>query len=254
MIVKVLSDLHLEYFNDYPGLGFFVSPDTAIDVICLCGDIGSPSKPEYARFLLECAEFCSVRTFVIMGNHEAFKMTVSDARGLVEKVCERHEKLTFLNNGRADIGDYRFVGTTLWTRIATADIPRARDWISDFRYISKWSIGERHRAYDENIAWLRCELEHCGDKKLVVLSHHAPMMSLGNPMHEDLQFKSAFAADLRSFIESARGRIVYWFYGHNHYSQSVKMGETVIASNQYGKLREITGFRRDLVYVLENDN
>lgn len=252
MYVALLSDTHLEYFDAYPGLSHFLAPSLEIDIICLCGDIGDPSTNEYRLFLTECATRCKVRTFVIMGNHETHHRLITETERMISNVCAAHEKLTFLNRTTYDLDEYRFIGTTLWTKIAPEDTVLVREHITDFRYISKWGVSNCTQIYHENVAWITEEVRRAelDNKRIIVLTHHVPVMCVGHPQYDGTRLKTAFATDLKTFIENTHGRIVCWFYGHDHCSSVVQVGETWVASNQYGKEKEETGFDSEWVCVV----
>jgi hypothetical protein len=86
------------------------------------------------------------------------------------------------------------------------------------------------------MAWLRGVVNEAemDDVTLVVLTHHVPLLELGDPQHATSHINSAFASDLREFILINTDVISHWFYGHNHYSEQVTIGKTVILSNQVG--------------------
>lgn len=241
MRIKVLSDIHLEYLEEYPGLEAYLTEGEEVDVFCLCGDIGDPGSVFYRRFLLECAEYCKVRTLVIMGNHEAYFKLVSETERMIARVCEGHERLTFLQTTTWDAGGVRFAGATLWSAIDPKDTVRMRDYVADFRSIARWGVSECTRRHREHVAWLQGEIERARqeDKKLVVLTHHVPVRVGGDAL------QSAFSTDLSELIEGAGDVLAYWFYGHNHTSGSVRIGNTWVMSNQVGRVGEGTGFCRN---------
>lgn len=257
--VKLISDVHLEHYASYPGLHAF-GMNTKADIICLCGDIGDPSDSSYLSFLTDCACLCSLHTFVIMGNHETYGRTIIDTTCMIDAICAKInkelgvEKLHFLNNTHVDVGKYRFIGTTLWSSILPLQAWDIRMRVSDFQRIKKWGISEANHAFETNVAWLRlqCDLAEADDKTAIVLTHHVPLMELGDPIYHDSMLQSAFASDLSDFIRNNDDVIRYWFYGHNHYSESVVIGKTTVVSNQfgYGKDESKTNYDPNLVIHL----
>lgn len=250
--VKVLSDIHLEHYTEYPGIDtFIVCKDKChqIDIICLCGDIGDPSTAIYEQFIRDCCELCSYKTFIILGNHEMYNKTIADTVRHTQECCERvGEKACFLNNTTYDIDDmYRFIGTTLWTDIDASEAWNIRSTINDFHHIKGWNMNEWIETFQKNMTWLRMEVDraHEDNKQLVILTHHVPLMSLGHPMYKSSDIKSAFSSDLSQFIRDNTEDIKYWFYGHDHYSTSTTICNTIIASNQFGyDARDESGFSK----------
>ena len=77
--LKILSDLHLEFFDD-GGAGFIASLDpVGVDVLVMAGDICSASMlPGTLRAL--CARFGGAECVYVPGNHEYYASTFEDVR------------------------------------------------------------------------------------------------------------------------------------------------------------------------------
>jgi predicted MPP superfamily phosphohydrolase len=251
--VKLVSDIHLEFYDKYPGIHEFINTSRAppcsrppADIICLCGDIGDPKLPSYKQFLEDCANACTKYTFVIMGNHEAYGKSIQQTKHMIQNVCDQvnadvsrtgsKAKIVFLDNNTVEVGNYRFIGTTLWSEIDPTEAWNIRCCISDYSRIQQWGIGETNHQYTKNVAWLKQELlmTEIDDKKAIVLTHHVPLMHLGNPKYADSDLKSAFQSDLSDLIKKYTNTIEYWMYGHNHFSETVKYANTTLISNQAG--------------------
>ena len=64
--------IHLPFVRSKAGMWRIRLPQ---DLLLLAGDIGTPSEPEYAAFLADCATLYE-RVFVVLGNHEAYGSTL----------------------------------------------------------------------------------------------------------------------------------------------------------------------------------
>lgn len=236
--VKVLSDTHLEHYDTYPGLSHFMSIDTPIDIICLCGDIGDPLSDMYQQFLADCSYFCKVKTLVVYGNHEMYGKTQEYTTKLIECTCSTlGDKIQFLDNSTCDIGEYRFIGTILWTKLDFSKAWKIRTHISDFYQIKGWTLSAWQTSYEKNVSWLDAQLKQATieHKKIIILTHHVPLLSLGHPKYAGSELQSAFASDLSDMINTYSPIIQYWFYGHDHYSTQVSVdSSTIVMSNQFG--------------------
>lgn len=237
--IKLLSDVHLERYSYYPGVHKFFRANERPDIICLCGDICVSSHKYYEQFLRDCADYCKIMTFVIPGNHEFYHTSIECAKAKIAYICDAHDRLTFLNNSTYVIGKITFLGTTLWSDIDSCHAWQIRNMISDFKCIKNWSIGVAKDAYHTNLAWLRGKLDTIDTgQTVIVMTHHVPLTTVGNPKYHDSAIKSAFESDLSSFIELYTNRIAFWFYGHNHYSNSHTIGKTRVVSNQAGYIKD----------------
>lgn len=252
MQILLLSDIHLEDEDSYRGLKFYIDIDIKPDIICLCGDIGDPGKFWYKQFLLECANFCNIKTFVVLGNHEHYGRTVDDTEQIVSKICACHSKLVFMNRTRYDMDNIRVLGTTLWSDIDTAEAWNIRCVLSDTRYILNWGIDSACKMYKQNLEWLEKELE-CAKQDgvdVIVLTHHVPLLSLGSPEYQYSEVRSAFASNLKPLILRYTDQIKVWCYGHDHYSMDEVVEITRVVSNQYGYDQEATKYdRRKIIHI-----
>jgi predicted phosphohydrolase len=252
--VKLLSDIHLEKMKSYPGLSHFIIEERNIDIICLCGDIGDPREESYKMFLTDCAKKCNMHTFVVMGNHEMYGKTIKETSSIINNICKNinidlgDNKIIFLDQGSFDVQNIRFLGTTLWSDIDPQEAWNIRCCINDFRAIISWGISQHNYAFSKSVQWLQSSIEKAkaDNKKVVVMTHYVPVMNVGNPQFVSSPLKSAFASDLYDFIKKYKDLILYWFYGHNHYSESTIIADTTcVVSNQMGYQKETNKFNKD---------
>jgi predicted MPP superfamily phosphohydrolase len=238
MRFHVLSDIHLEFYDEYPGIAAFLPshpPGHArFDALLLCGDLGDPGSAAYARFLADCvAALGSPLVFVILGNHEAYGRSLADALALARRACAA-AGARLLECESADLPgtDLRVAGTTLWSDIAPRHAPEIRACVRDFSAIEGWGVADHIDAFRRCSAWLRAEIAmaEAEGRRLVVMTHHAPLLSLGDPKHARSSIQSAFASDLRALV----GKVALWAYGHDHFSAWEVVGGAIVISNQAG--------------------
>jgi Icc-related predicted phosphoesterase len=173
MKIAVASDVHLEF-----GPITFENPGD-VDVLILSGDIcvaadfheqdklGIMSTAKTERvydFFRSCSNNFPHVVYVV-GNHEHyhydFKHTISDLR----KRLSGFENIHLLDKEVFDVGDYRFIGGTLWTDMNNEDemtLAHIRGMMNDFRCVKNsdrmvtrkvplYKIGEDGRyVFDEN--------------------------------------------------------------------------------------------------------
>lgn len=231
----VLSDIHLEqYGDDLPR--FLEAP--VPDFLCLCGDIGQPSSPSYRRFLEECT-VAYKRVFIIPGNHEFYGSDVKSTVDRIKALCAEiaPDKLVCLYNEAVDVKgtDLRVYGTTLWSKIDGAQRGTVQCFNMDFRKIWDWNADAHTRAHEECVRGLQAELASLPPgKRLIVMTHHAPTLQCGSPVHAHSPISSSYKSDLRGLIEHNSHKIAAWMYGHDHYSARLRIGSTLVVSNQAG--------------------
>lgn len=234
--IKVLSDIHLEYYDTYPGIYTFLPEDQKgkVDILCLCGDIGNPAHSYYQRFLAECSEYVTNKVLLIMGNHEVYGRTVDETRNIIERICNMFANIVFLDNTTYDTGDILFAGTTLWTEIKFKEAKAITNNVPDFKEIKQWGVHDNNVEFMNNKKWLRTLLRANKNRKIIILSHHPPLLQLANPKYYNSDVSSAYVNDMEWIIKQ-HDNIIAWFHGHTHYSTDIYINNTLILSNQYGK-------------------
>jgi hypothetical protein len=132
MKLAVCSDLHLEF-------GSIILENTEnADALILSGDIcvayDFSQKPVYLKFFEQvCGEFKDV--FYVMGNHEHYHGDFAKSKDLLQEHLSHLANLHFLEKETHEIGDYVFVGGTLWTDMNSGDpltINHIRSMMNDF--------------------------------------------------------------------------------------------------------------------------
>lgn len=241
MNIQIVSDLHHEYFKDIVNI-----PKTA-NYIALLGDIGYPKNDNYDEFLASLSSRYE-KVFVIAGNHEFYNSntTMDSTTQIIESKCSKYNNVYFLNNKSIIIGNYRVIGTTLWTNIPVGAETYIRDNLNDCSRIKKYVIKnniKRKRAISPSditrfhkiaVEFIQLEVECAKElnQKVIVLTHHAPTFNgTLNPKYARSDLDYAYASDLDYLICSP---IVAWFYGHTHFATNFEMNGVRIANNPKG--------------------
>lgn len=238
---QVLSDTHLEFYKHYPGLHHFIEAPGTTDCLCLCGDIGDPFGESYKAFLEECASAYK-HTFIIAGNHEFYGHHLHTVHAKIRALCREisDSKLVYLEKEGYDIPntDLRVIGTTLWTQFDDDQIHDIRYFLGDFGCIKEWSVEQNQSENRACVRFIQNELTMANEKKMIVMTHHAPVLQCGHPKHAGSQLSSAFKNDLQNIISESTSKIMAWVYGHDHHGMRFCIKDTVVASCQFGYPRE----------------
>jgi DNA repair exonuclease SbcCD nuclease subunit len=230
--LQFVSDLHLE-FPSRP------EPKISRDApyIALLGDVGYPAQERYKNFVTRLsAQFEQV--FIIPGNHEYYKTTMSRAKAEMLDLCKTLKNVTLLDPGSVKIGDVRILGATLWSYVPPKHAPAVAAYINDYHLTHKdngeqLTIEDTNRMHAEELAWLTSELYKAKDagEKTLVVTHHAPIIEgTSHPRYIGKPTNCAFATDLSSLFPY----VDYWLHGHTHYNHTTRVGNTTISANQLG--------------------
>ncbi len=199
MKLYVLSDLHVEFADFTPD----VEAVRAADVVVLTGDIHMGTQGlDWARHT-----FPGKRIFYLAGNHEFYREHWDLLLPRLRAQAELHQ-IDFFENDSVTVGDFRFLGATLWTDFdyfGPSDRQRnmrlAERALNDFKLIEAYSLSPDEAAskqsdetpeaassvqsimltakhtlqrHQESILWLKDELAKGEPDKTVVLTHHFP--------------------------------------------------------------------------------
>jgi Icc-related predicted phosphoesterase len=231
MKLHILSDIHLEF-------AAFMPPKTDADVVILAGDI----QPGVKAIPWIEANFPAVPVVYVPGNHEYYGQAIPrHTIKLKEQVQGRH--IHVLANDAVVIGEVAFLGCTLWTDFELFGSPQLARWyatenMNDYTRIRLGPDYRKLRSIDtagvhyRSRRWLEEQFERYADKKLVVVTHHAPSArSLRDGKENDIG-SAATASHMDSFVE--RSGACLWVHGHVHISVDYFIGKTRLISNPRG--------------------
>jgi Icc-related predicted phosphoesterase len=252
MKIRVMSDLHLEFYENPQQCG--IRDDIGCDVVVLAGDTDIGTKGiEWA------AETFDEPVIYVMGNHEYYK---HDATALLPRAreCAAELGVHLLENDEVHINDVRFLGCTLWSGFDSGPFPRSEVMceadigLNDFRLIREggYSLTPSRMIewYEQSLTWLEQQLTPTDPA--VVVTHFAPTLKVVNPRFGMGDMLTPyFHSDLEHLMGAA---VPVWLYGHNHYSATEVVegsnGSTLVASNQLGYPGENVEFQRDYVITV----
>ncbi|UYO75257.1 metallophosphoesterase [Halomonas qinghailakensis] len=250
MRLRILSDLHLEFFDGDREL-----PEVEADLIILAGDIHQKTEGlAWAR-----QRFPTLPILYVPGNHEFYGTCMPLLREELASEASRY-KIELLDNRAVTIGGVRFYGTTLWTDfLLYADDPtrlpeeteaKALRYMPDFRIVTTapgqvFTPQASQVLHAEALDWLGNELEQPFDGPRVVISHHAPLHSCIPEQYLGDALSPAFASHLPQLM----GKMDLWVHGHVHEPVDSLSNGTRVIANPGGYPYEFTPalFKPDLV-------
>jgi predicted phosphodiesterase len=232
MKLTLLSDLHTEFWSEFPGKK--INPQT--DILVLAGDIAvGPNK------LLKALEYFAQfyeHVIYVPGNHEYYNYHIHDIDDLKSLVPSN---VHFLNPGHVTINDSTgepvlFIGATLWTNFRNDPlaIQAASSMISDFKLIRKFSPASAVRLYEQHRDYIRAiYAAREENQKVVVVTHFLPAIECTAPRFQGPNLlNNYFSNDLGEEIADMSNTT--WLFGHTHDSVNIQLGDTRLIANPYG--------------------
>ena len=276
MKIQLVSDLHLE-FSD-----ILIRNQGDTDVLILGGDImiaqnlhefaaddpvvpglyTQRGKAERFRNFLRHVSQAFPHVVYVAGNHEFYHGKWPDTITWLKDECRVFSNVYFLEMETKEIGDYVFVGSTLWTDFNKANpitLEVCRTSMNDYHVIRDSSKGYsklkpittlgKHRA---SMDYIKSVVEADPTRNYVVVGHHAPTSLSTKPKYEqDFHMNGAYRSDLSEFILD-HPQIKLWTHGHTHNFFDYTMGSTRVVCNPrgYEGYEEDSGWNPDLVITI----
>ena len=284
MKIGVCSDLHLE-FGDLN-----LKNEDNVDVLILSGDILVESDLQiYDRRQIEmgfmqarsvsfheffqrvCFQFPHV--IYVAGNHEHYHGDFAHTISNLKRKLAHHTNLHILDREVFDLGDVRFIGSTLWTDMNKEDpitIQRIKGYMNDYRIIedsseqvhfktpvfgrkedgstdfdnvvsmefhtrnAKFSPEKSIVEHRAMMQFIKDSIDSRPDMPWVVVGHHAPSKLSTKPRYQkDVIVNGAYSSDLSEFILD-HPQIKLWTHGHTHEDFDYMIGSTRVVCNPRG--------------------
>jgi len=244
MKIHILSDLHTEHSN-------FSLPKTEADIIVLAGDIGvGLGGLDWLH-----QQDIEQPVLYIPGNHDFYHHDTS----LIQSMKKHAQDNVFiLNNEMFDIGDVRFLGTTLWadfTHFGASTQNEAMDYaqknLADFSVITHqgkpFNPIDAIALHRESLQWLKEKLNDGYSGTTIVITHHAPSALSVHPKYKDDLITAAFVSPLDDLM--GNDKVSLWIHGHMHKAFDYKISGTRVICNPRGHppYKIHNGFVSDLV-------
>lgn len=254
MKINLISDLHLEFDDlELPGGEVLIIAGDACesrtltrhkyDAVNLLGLTPSGKRMDRAArfFNEECTKY--ERVLYVMGNHEHYHGTFQKtAEELRDKIPSN---IQLLECETAVIGDVVFAGCTMWTdcnRYNNITMYTLENSMNDYRSIT-WNHEQTYRklrasdtamVHRHSLEWLKKIVAEHQDRKVVVITHHAPsFLSVATQYRDDQHMNGGYYSDLSDVILD-NPQIKFWVHGHTHHTFDYEIGSCRVMCNPRG--------------------
>lgn len=226
MKVQVVSDLHLEFLSPEQVQSIISKIIPLGDVLVLAGDIGCVDENHFAFLRTMSQKFPKV--FVITGNHEYYGGDIPTRDQELATFCSSLGNVSFLCSCYEDYGGFRWVGTTLWSRVSANGC-----MINDTRYIKDMTISMYNQLHQEAVDFLAQTL--ADPVPTIVMTHHLPSKDVVSSRYKNDPYNQWFASSsLEHVLETATNHLPLWIYGHTHEFSDRMVHKTRMVCNPYG--------------------
>jgi predicted phosphohydrolase len=168
----------------------------------------------------------------------------SYTKDISDYFTQKYSNIYLLDNDILEIDETIFIGTTLWFSFPFTKYFHISNKLNDFKKIlikreniplTLLTPTDTQRFFNENIQWLESQLVKYKNtpKKIVVLSHHAPLLENTSYQIDYL----GFSTDLGFLFDSYK--IDYWLFGHTHKFTDFQYKKTRVLSNPLDELHQV---------------
>lgn len=248
MRLTILSDLHIDINRNYD---FSSLKDQ--EFVIICGDIsGNPIQVK--QFVQENIS----RGLFIEGNHLGYSKSGQyqiDFRQGAERWLASEFKdgpVKYLENDIYELDDIIFIGCTLWTdfclygeHVQDAAIMASWTFMNDYNYVRCEHDEDIVQLFPrKTIEWHKKSVEYiekiCSenpDKKIVIISHHAPSKKSIASQYRSSELNPAYASSLESIMQKYPN-IKLWASGHSHNDSDYFIGNCRCVAKPFGYYNE----------------
>ena len=234
MKIYYISDIHYEFENQF---NLYIDKSYLDSYLILAGDICSYHETEKFTQFFDIITTKFKEIIYVPGNHEYYKSTLNDSP--IRELCNKYPNVHFLQDEYIILEDVTFYGSTLWTR---GDANKyinymSEQYVNDYKYIKKnIDYSKEEPKYIKNRTITREETAELHESKfkllkefvtkqkhnkLVVVTHHLPLLELVHDKFKDYKYISCYASNL--IDEITQLNIDYWVYGHTHCPKDYKL-------------------------------
>lgn len=250
MKFHLYSDLHNEFSK-------MVLPGSQDGTLLLAGDIllgdvfrenrtGQDARKYISRFEDFLINECVLKypfVYYIAGNHEFYHGSIGQVEGILKELSERLG-IRYLDSEAVELpDDIVLFGSTLWTNFNDRNeknLSAGRYGMNDFAgMIRNFETGGLYTTlqscdrHDKTLEKLQEVCDTHKDKKILVMTHHAPTLNSVHPRYGGDPINAAYCSDLEAFIRS-NPNIKVWCHGHTHDSYDYGVGECRVLCNPRG--------------------
>ncbi len=241
MKIKLLSDLHLEFYKSTQVDPRLLESED-VDVLVLAGDIAVG----FNNVVDALDQFSEAYREVVYlpGNHEYYGKDIHELDDLPYAVkCNIH----IINPGIFRLNDVTFIGASLWTNFHNDPMAMlaAGDMISDFRVIKGFKPEDAVGLFNYHSEYIKMMYENIPGKKVIV-THFLPADACTHPrfIGENLLNKY-FANSMDAWISGLSNTT--WMFGHTHEAMDFMLGDTRMVCNPQGYPHEYNKFNYNKV-------
>ena len=227
---QLVSDVHLEGYEDYSKIWDFIHPQS--DTLVLPGDICSYATAEAIEFISRKFK----KVICVLGNHDYYDEAIGFNSSWKPEVPDN---VVLLEQSATEHDGVLYVGATLWSDLKNGDWfvkNSVMNMVEDFSCIDSFTTDKLMHRFKRSHDYIKNVVEQNRGKKIVIVTHFVPSYALigekwKHPSYELLNcYFSGNCDDIISICEPG----TTWVYGHTHDASSKVLGDVNFYVNPLG--------------------
>ena len=254
MQFQIISDLHLEYFDDLPNINdLFIK--SAPNII-LGGDVCYFKHPNFEKFFNIISKMYN-KIFFIPGNHDYYahyevpELSYEVIDFIMEKKLKKFKNVYFIQNNFVELDNVIIAGTTLWCRTnkTLLNHPKTKLINNEFYILfgQKFmpSLKKIAKINDIQYKWLSDFIlqQRHNNKKLIIVTHYLPSKKCIHKKYEHDSFNDLYFTPCDHLFKYVN----FWISGHTHNYCNFISDKCNIIVNPIGDPFETTTYNKKLV-------
>ena len=167
--IQIISDLHIDHCSLNEEFAENNLKSVA-NILVIAGDTCSYMHKIRKQFTKDILLKRFKTIIEVPGNHDCYFMSsdwkYSETAFKLTEDTAYDSKHYFLNNSFVDIGDLRFICSTLWSNVLI-NLREVFNAINDYQYIYGYTIDKNNERYLKSVEFIRNILENSKDKKCI---------------------------------------------------------------------------------------
>jgi predicted phosphohydrolase len=262
MKTRIYSDIHLDHYQEHQLWYPPEMPDDLNTTLILAGDLSVGSKfietknndKKFSWIEQISKKFKQI--IIVLGNHDYWPqggLTIINAKTKLDKMLQEKNitNVKILDCNTHEEDDFIIVGCTLWTDIKKQDHLLMQSISSYMSQDGKIAYKTGDHAFWERFTpqkWVSTHFQHKEfirniaqknkDKKIFVVTHHAPLDNLISPQFAGHPANAYYTSDLSEIILD-NPNIVAWAFGHVHHKFDLQFENCRIINHSIGYPQEL---------------
>ena len=251
MKFQIISDIHLEYYNELPELNYFFK--VSAPNLILAGDICYYNHHNFMIFFKKVSKLYD-NVFFIPGNHDYYAYNkipdihFDEIDFVMKSNLSCFKNVHFIQEDSIEFENTIIFGTTLWCKTTkTNDDVNVKLLTNEYYIKTKHKYAPSYKYVKElntrQYNWLRNSIKNLyTHKNIIVVTHYLPSKKCINKKYKNDPYNDMYFTDCEDIMKYAN----IWIAGHTHNPFISNINNCQVFVNPGGDPEENTGYDKQL--------